>query len=186
MRLASLALDNGRLTDDLVTGVAIRGAILIDLALRSRLTETADAMEIDSTPSGFAPADELIAGGAPSVTDLLAHRPVDQHDLAAEHLRRGSWTLQLRFLTRRYVDHREQRTRRDEQILRSRPDREWTPPDAALAAIAGVLGLLLPGRTLPTDAVLEATGPVRGLVELVVEEVNRRVVHGRAVRWADA
>ena len=70
--------------------------------------------------------------------------------------------------------------------LTSRAGREWTPPNAALAAIAGVLGLLPTGRTLPTESLLEATGPVRGLVELVVDEVNQRVVHGRSVRWADA
>jgi hypothetical protein len=186
MRLACLALDKGRLTDDLVTALAVRGALLVDLALRGRLTETADAVEVDPKPSGFAPADKLVAGEAPSLTELLTRGPVDQYDLAAEHLRRGSWTLKRRLLLRRYVDHQEDRTRRDEQALKSRPAREWTPPDAALAAIAGVLGLLPTGRTLPTESLLKATGPVRGLVELVVGEVNQRVVHGRAVRWADA
>ena len=186
MRLACLALDKGRLTDDRVTPLAIRGALLVDLTLRGRLTETADAVEVDPRPSGFASADKLVAGGAPSLTELITHGPVDQYDLAAEHLRRGSSTLKRRSLFRRYIDHQEERTRRGEQAVKSRSAREWTPPDAALTAIAGVLGLLPTGRTLSTESLLEATGPVRGLVELVVEEVNRRVVHGRAVRWADA
>ena len=55
MRLACLALDEGRLTDDLVTALAVRGAVLVDLALRGGLTETADAVEVDPEPSGFAP-----------------------------------------------------------------------------------------------------------------------------------
>lgn len=186
MRLACLALDKGRLTNDLVTALAVRGGLLVDLALRGRLTETADAVEIDPKPSGFPPADKLIAAWAPSLTELLTEGPVDQYDLAAEHLRRGSWTLKQRLFLRRYVDHQEDRTRQDEWVTKSRSERDWTPPDAALAAIAGVLGLLPTGRTLPTEALLKGTGPVRGLVELVVDEVNRRVVHGRAVRWADA
>ncbi|WP_139306693.1 hypothetical protein [Modestobacter sp. DSM 44400] len=90
MRLACLALDKGRLTDDLVTALAVRGALLVDLTLGGRVTETADAVEFDVGPSGFAPADQLLAGGAPSLSELLGRGPVDQHDLAAEHLRRGS------------------------------------------------------------------------------------------------
>ncbi|MGY1692455.1 hypothetical protein [Geodermatophilus sp. SYSU D01105] len=155
MRLACLALDRGRLTDDLVTPLAVRGALLVDLALRGRVAETAEAVEIDPLPSGFAPADRLLAGGGKSLAELLTSGPVD-------------------------------RTRADEQAMRSGPGREWTPTDAALTAIAGVLGLLPTGRTLPTEPLLAATGPARGIVELVVEEVDRRVVHGRAVRWADA
>jgi hypothetical protein len=186
MRLACLALDKGRLTDDLVTALAVRGALLVDLTLRGRVTETADAVEVDFEPSGFAPADRLLAGGAPSLIQMLTAGPVDQYDMAAEHLRRGSWSLERRFLGRRYIDHRADRTGEDEQALKSRPGRGWTPTDAALTAIAGVLGLLPTGRTLPTDSLLEATGPARGIVEMVVDEVNRRVVHGRAVRWADA
>lgn len=98
MRLGCLALDKGRLTDDLVTALAVRGALLVDLALRGRLTETADAVAVDPKPSGFAPADKLVAGEAPTLTELLTRGPVDQYDLAAEHLRRGSWTLKRRLL----------------------------------------------------------------------------------------
>ncbi len=52
IRLACLALDRGRLTDDLVTGLAVRGAILVDLVLRGRITGTADAVEVDQPASG--------------------------------------------------------------------------------------------------------------------------------------
>src|SRR3712207_8941143 len=91
MRLAALALDRGRLTDDLVTALAVRGTLLVDLALRGRVRETEDAVEFDDPPTGFAPADWLLGQGAESLTALLRRGPVDQRDLAAEHVRRGSW-----------------------------------------------------------------------------------------------
>jgi hypothetical protein len=186
MRLACLALHKGRLTDDLVTALAVRGALLVDLTLRGWVTETADAVEFEVRPSDFLPADQLLVTGAPSLTQLLRRGSVDQEDLAAEHLRRGSWTRRRRFLGSRYVDHQAARTSQDEQSMKSRADRDWTPTDAALTAIAGILGLLPTGRTLPTETLLNATGPARALVELVVEEINQRIVLGRAVRWADA
>jgi hypothetical protein len=189
MRLACLALDRGRLTDDLVTALAVRGTLLVDLALRGRVRETEDAVEFDDGPTGFAPADRLLADGAPSLTELLRRGRVDQEDLAAEHLRRGSWTLRRRWPGTRYADTRADRTTADEQAMESPPDRAWTPEDAALAAVAGTLGLLATPRTLPTEELLEQTGPVRRLVELVVEEVDRAISRGRfmkgAVTWAD-
>ncbi len=170
------------MTDDLVTALAVRGALLVDLALRSRIVETADAVEFDSGPSGFPPADRLLAAGTPSLTDLLRRGTVDQEDLAVEHLRHGSWTATRRWLQLRYVDHRPERTRSDEQSVASPASREWTPPDAAVAAIGGTLGLLATPRSLPTEELLAATGPVRWLVELVVEEVDRALARGRALR----
>ncbi len=110
MRLAALALDRGRLTDDLVTALAVRGTLLVDLALRGRVRETEDAVEFDDPPTGFAPADRLLAQGAALLTDLLRRGPVDQEDLAAEHLRRGSWTVRRRLLGTRYIDCRADRT----------------------------------------------------------------------------
>ena len=189
MRLACLALDRGRLTDDLVTALAVRGALLVDLALRGRLQETDDHIEVDTGPTGFPPADRLIAGGAASLSELLRRGQVDQHDLAAEHLRRGSWTRRRRWLMERYVDRRAERTRADEDALSAPPDDGWTPVDAALIAIAGALGLLAGPRTLPPEELLVETGPVRWLVDLVVEEVDRAIIRGQsmqaAVTWAD-
>ncbi|MBM7804947.1 hypothetical protein JOD57_000784 [Geodermatophilus bullaregiensis] len=183
MRLACLALDRGRLTDDLVTALAVRGALLVDLGLRGRVSDTDDAVEVDDAPTGFPPADRLLAGWAPSLTELLRHGAVDQQDLAAEHLRRGSWVLRRRWPGRRYDDHRAERTAADERALEL-PDRDWTPADAALAAIAGTLGLLGTPREWPAEELLARTGPVRWLVDLVVEEVDRAVTRGQAMRGA--
>jgi hypothetical protein len=184
MRLACLALHKGRLTDDLVTALAVRGALLTDLTLQGRLIETVDAVEFDQRPTGFAPADRLIASGASSVVELLRTGRVNQDDLAIEHLRRGTWTRRHRFLPRRYIDHRADRTELDEHGWNADKRREGTATDAALIAIGGILGLLANRRSLPTEELLSATGQARGLVELTVGEVNQRMVQGRAVFWA--
>lgn len=184
MRLAALALDRGRLTDDLVTALAVRGTLLVDLALRDRVRDTADAVEFDDPPTGFAPADRLLAQGAVSLTDLLRHGPVDQGDLAAEHLRRGSWTTRRRLLGTRYADHRADRTTADEQLLEAPRTEPWTTEDAALAAVAGTLGLLDSPRDRADGELLAHTEPVRWLVELVVEEVDRAITRGRFLRGA--
>lgn len=183
MRLAALALDGGRLTDDLVTALAVRGTLLVDLALRGRVRETEDAVEFDDPPTGFSPADRLLAESA-SLTDLLRGGGVDQQDLAAEHLRRGSWTARRRLLGTRYVDHRADRTQADEQALEEPTREEWTPQDASLAAIAGTLGLLATPRERAGEGLLAHTEPVRWLVDLVVEEVDRAITRGRFMRGA--
>ena len=183
MRLAALALDGGRLTDDLVTALAVRGSLLVDLALRGRVRETEDAVEFDDPPSGFPPADRLLAESA-SLTDLLRGGEVDQQDLAAEHLRRGSWTARRRLLGTRYVDHRADRTQADEQALEEPAREERTPQDASLAAIAGTLGLLATPRERAGEGLLAHTEPVRWLVDLVVEEVDRAITRGRFMRGA--
>jgi len=183
MRLAALALDRGRLTDDLVTALAVRGTLLVDLALRGRVRETEDAVEFDDPPTGFPPADRLLAESA-SLTDLLRGGSVDQQDLAAEHLRRGSWTARRRLLGTRYVDHRADRTQADEQALEEPTREEWTPQDASLAAIAGTLGLLATPRERAGEGLLAHTEPVRWLVDLVVEEVDRAITRGRFMSGA--
>lgn len=189
MRLAALALDRGRLTDDLVTALAVRGSLLVDLALRGQVRDTADAVESDDPPTGFPPADRLLADGAASLTDLLRSGPVDQQDLAAEHLRRGSWTARRRLLGTRYDDHRAERTRADEQLLEDPVREEWAPQDASLAAIAGTLGLLDAPRERAPEELLGHTEPVRWLVDVVVDEVHRMITRGRfmsgAVGFAD-
>jgi hypothetical protein len=184
MRLAALALDKGRLTDDLVTALAVRGTLLVDLALRGRVRETEEAVEFDDPPTGFAPADRLLADGAASLTDLLRRGPVDQEDLAAEHLRRGSWTRRRRLLGTRYVDHRADRTAADERALEEPRRPEWAPQDAALAAVGSTLGLLATPRERAGEELLARTEPVRWLVDLVVEEVDRAITRGRFMRGA--
>lgn len=184
LRLASLALDRGRLADDSATGLAVRGALLIDLALRGRIIESKDEIQFDTGPTGFAPADRLVAKGAPSLSELLHKGAVDQKDLATEHLRRGSWSLRRRWLGQRYIDHRADQTSTDEQALESTLCKDWTAADAALAALGSVLGLLSSPRSLPTEELLALTGSARWLVEVVVAEINQSIVSGRSMEGA--
>ena len=133
MRLAALALDRGRLTDDLGTALAVRGTLLVDLALRGRVRDTEEAVEFDDPPTGFPPADRLLAEGAESLTDLLRRGPVDQRDLAA---------------------------------------------------VGTTLGLLAMPRERAGEELLAHIEPVRWLVDLVVEEVDRAITRGRFMRGA--
>ncbi|MPQ98663.1 hypothetical protein GB931_12170 [Modestobacter sp. I12A-02628] len=173
LRLTSLALGaTGRLSDDLVLGIAVRGALLLDVALRRPTAVRGDVAGDDVRPTGFPPADRLLhAPGRPLVT-LLRRGRVDQFDLAAEHVRRGSWTRTGSRLRPRYRDETVERTQRD-AATSWHPG--WGPADAALAACAGELGVLDAGRTRPSHELLRATATLRPLVELVVRHVRDNV-----------
>ena len=172
----SLTLDDsGRLSDDLVLGVAVRGALLVDLALRYPTAVACDGLLENVQPTGFAPADRLLSEPRQSPVALLRGGRTDQTDLAAEHVRQGSWTRRGGWLRRRYRDQMVERTQQDGLAMASVPDRRWEPADAALAAIAGELGALKTGRARPTDKLLQATGTARPLVELVVQHIGDNI-----------
>ena len=176
LRLVSLALRGfGRLSDDHVLGVAVRGAVLIDLGLRYPAVVSSDAFGADLRPTGFPPADRLLSQPGQTPTSLLQRSRVDQTDLAAEHVRLGSWTQRGSWLRRRYRDQLPERTRADASAMTSPADRRWQPADAALAAVASALGVLGTRRATPTDALLQATGTARPLVELVVQHIGDNI-----------
>jgi hypothetical protein len=94
MRLVALARDGrGRLPGNLVVATAVRGTLLIDLALRDQINDAGEAIEVDPQPTGFQPADRLLAAPMESLGDLVRHGPGDQGDLAEEQVRRGTWSL---------------------------------------------------------------------------------------------
>ena len=84
----------------------------------------------------------------------------------------------------RYDDSRADRTAADERALEEPQRSGWTPEDAALAAVAGTLGLLATPRERAGEELLAHTGPVRWLVDLVVEEVDRAITRGRSMQGA--
>ncbi len=92
--------------------------------------------------------------------------------------------MRRRLLGTRYVDCRADRTAADEQALEEPRRQEWTPEDAALAAVAGTLGLLATPQERAGEELLAHTGPVRWLVDLVVDEVDRAITRGRFMRGA--
>jgi len=62
VRLAAICLtDDGRLRQFDIWDTAARGALLVDLTRAGRLVDEADSIAIDVTPTGFAPADRLLA-----------------------------------------------------------------------------------------------------------------------------
>lgn len=176
LRLTSLALaDSGRLSDDLVLGVAVRGALLVDVALRYPDALDVDAFHEDVRPTGFPPADRLLHEPGQSPVILLRRGRIDQADLAAEHVAQGSWTQRGSVLRRRYSDQLTERTQRDASALASSSDRRWQPADAALIAIAGELGVLTTGRARPTGELLRATETARPLVQLIVQHIGDNI-----------
>ena len=176
LRLTSLALDgSGRLSDDVVLGVAVRGAVLVDLVLRHPALGSVDAVREDVGPTGFPPADRLLSSPRQSAVGFLRRGPVDQADLAAEHVRRGSWLQIGSRLRPRYRDQLGDRTARDALLMAPSSDRCWTPTDAALAAIAGALGVLRSGRATPADELLLETRTARPLIGLVVQHIDDNI-----------
>jgi hypothetical protein len=176
MRLASLALDgSGRLSDDVVLGVAVRGALLVDLVLRYPTAVGVDAFGEDVRPTGFPPVDRLLSRPGQSPVTLLHRSRVNQTDLAREHVRQGSWIRSGSWLRRRYRDQMAERTQRDALAMTASSDRRWEPADAALTALAGELGVLKTGRATPNDELLRATRTARPLVELVVQHISDNI-----------
>jgi hypothetical protein len=175
LRLTSLALDgSGRLSDDVVLGVAVRGALLVDLVLRHPAAMSGNGVgEVGST--GFPPADRLLSTPGQSAVSFLRRGLVDQADLAAEHVRRGSWSDSGSRLRPRYRDQLVERTKRDALLMAPSSAQHRTPADAALAAIAGALGVLRTGRTRPTDELLVETRTARPLIKLVVQHIDDNI-----------
>lgn len=82
----------------------IRAAVLADLALGGALADAGDGLEVDTTPTGFVPADHLLQGvlADPSrpLGWWLLHAPVSLRDIAQVLIRDGYW--QRRGPARRY------------------------------------------------------------------------------------
>lgn len=185
VRLSAFCLDDdsGRLPAYDLWDVAIRGALLVDLALAGRVVQEEDSVVIDATPTGFAPADRLLAPIA-----VEPERPldwwmdrgvVDLADVVRDNLRSGRWTARWTVLGRRYRV-RDQEAREADIVTTHRPTADWTPATAALAAIGDSSGIsdMCPGE--PAEGLLERTGPVRWLCEAVVDHLQ--AVHRRN-RW---
>ncbi|GAA3169921.1 hypothetical protein GCM10010531_23830 [Blastococcus jejuensis] len=182
IRVAALCLgQNGRLSDRLVCGPAVRGALLLDLALSARVEQTEDSILVDPTPTGFAPADRLLAaiGIEPerSLDGWLDERRIGLRDVADGAVRAGRWSQGRGALGlgRRYVDGDVARTLAD---LARDPDGEpagWTPEDAGVTAIAAVAGLRdreLGYAESLAPAVLAATGSAAWLCTAIVDHLR--------------
>jgi hypothetical protein len=181
VRIASLCLGgNGRLSEMLLCGTAVRGGLLLDLALAGRVESAEDSVVIDPTPTGFEPADRLLAAIAiepeRSLDGWLDEKRIGLRDVAAANVTSGRWERRSGPLGfgRRYTDLRPEESDRDRE---RRPDDEvpaWSPADSCVAAVAAAAGLQdleawAPGRR--PDELLAATGPVAWLAGAVVDHV---------------
>jgi hypothetical protein len=181
VRISALCLTpNGRLSGRLLASDAVRGALLLDLALSGRLTSTDDSIVVDPTPTGFDPADRLLAAitAEPerSLDGWLSERRIGLRDVAEANVAAGRWQRRpgLLVLRRRYLDLRADQTGRDQ----ARDPSDWpadaTAADGCVTAVAGASGLL--ARHLvaeaPSPAVLASAGPVAWLCTAVTDHLE--------------
>ena len=178
LRLAFDA-DSGQLKHSGVLAEAMRGALLIDLARVGRLSENGPGAQVDTTPSGFGLADELIQGVVDHPTrDLRVwmQRGVPHlHQFIAELLADGFWTVQRHDLVfTHYIDSNAARYGQlfDEIAAIVRGQKQ--PADerqAALAALATVTSLVDPGPHLqrPSEQLLDACDELRWITTRVVD-----------------
>jgi hypothetical protein len=181
VRTAALCLDaRGRLSERLLCGTAVRGALLLDLALTARVESTEDSVVVDPTPTGFAPADRLLAAIAVeserSLDSWLDEKRIGLRDVADANVASGRWGSHRGplGLGRRFADLRPDATSRDLVRQPTGDAAEWSPADACVTAIACASGLLDRDEWLlerPPGEMMTAAGPVAWLCTAVVDHV---------------
>src|SRR4051794_27720102 len=140
-----LCLDRyGHLVDNDYLAMAVRGGLLVDLALAQRLTQADDSVELELTPTGWPPADRALDElEGRSLDWWLEHSAVRLADVATALVAEGTWTrlrprpLQVK---PRYAVAETKALAEDRKLL-ARPDRAMGPEDAAVVAIAAAAGL---------------------------------------------
>lgn len=163
-----------------ICGDAVRGGLLLDLALARRVESTDESIVVDPTPTGFGPADRLLAAIAVeperSLDGWLAERRLRPRDVADGAVLSGRWEVRAgRFgLGRRYADLRRDETVADLRRSSAAAEASGTPVDACVTAVAAAAGLLDRGGWFPerpADGVIAATGPVAWLCTAVVDHL---------------
>ncbi len=167
-RLAAICLDDeGRLADYDIWDTAARAALLVDLARAGRLADDTDTITVDPSPTGFPPADRLLAAMEVEPERPLTwwsdHGGVRLEDVAEGCVQAGRWTSQRRLLGRRYSVPTEQAFG-DWGLDERRP--EDMAPDTAAVAVLGMASGAWRRRPEPvSDRALAATGPLRWICE---------------------
>jgi hypothetical protein len=189
-RFAALCLDEkGRLSDSDYADLGVRGALLVDVALAGRLTQTDDSIDLDDTPLGQPLADRTLAElqmlDGRSLDWWLAHGVVRLGEVATELARAGLWDTLPRLLLHdlRYALRRPEERDRDAAVLAGR-EPPATPEDAAVTAIAAAAGLAGSRVSGPPDHLVERTGDVAWVCRLVTDFVSATRIEGTAVSRA--
>jgi hypothetical protein len=188
-RIAVLCLDDkGHLPDNVYLAMAVRGAVLVDLAVAGRLAQTEDSIELDATPLGRPVPDRALAEldvlDGRSLDWWLEHSHLGLPEVADEQVLAGSW-VRLRpsglRLRPRFEEHAGSRTR-DLALIEGDGGIDGQE-DAAVVLVATAVHL--GGRPGSTRAdVLPRTGSVRWVVELVVDFLDETRARGIAVSSA--
>jgi Golgi phosphoprotein 3 GPP34 len=180
-RVASLCLGaNGKLSVMLLCGTAVRGGLLLDLALAGRVESAEDSVVVDPAPTGFGPADRLLAAIAVeperSLDGWLDERRIGLRDVADANVASGRWARRPGpfGFGRRYADLQAAQTERDRGRSADDDTQPWSRVDACVTALATAAGLQdlevwAPGRR--RDDLLPETGPVAWLAAAVVDHV---------------
>ena len=157
VRVAALCLDaDGRPSGRRLIETALRGGLLLDLALAGRVESTEDSIVVDHTPTGFFPADRLLAAIAVeperSLDGWLDERRIGFRDVADAAVHAGRWRVTRRPFRpgRRYLDLAPEQTARDAEPNLTAPN-DLSPVDAAVAAVALGAELIRPPSAFPTD-----------------------------------
>jgi Golgi phosphoprotein 3 (GPP34) len=180
VRVAALCLDDrGRLPDRLLTGTAVRGGLLLDLALSGRVESSDDSITVDAAPTGFAPADRLLAAievePERSLDGWLEERRLRVREVAGAAVASGRWRVSTGpfGVGRSYTDLAAEATAADRARC---ADRAGPPPrspwDAAVTAVAVAAGLAgAEAAERPPAPLVAATGPAAWLCAAVVDHL---------------
>ena len=182
-RLARLSLTGtGRPAVQLLAADAVRCGLFLDLALGYRLTTTADGVDVDPTPTGFAPADGLLAAITTEPERPLEGWFGERHlslQQVIDALVVGGRLDERRTVLgrRRYVPRDPGDLARDKQLDAADAAGAWTPQDAGVAALGTVAHLIGRYRQLGYsvdqpdvhDALLQAAGPHEWLLRAGVD-----------------
>jgi hypothetical protein len=190
-RFAALCLDEkGHLSVSDYADLGLRGALLVDLVLAGRVTQTDESVDLDSAPLGDPLADralnELDVLGGRSLDWWLEHSAIDLGTAAADLVASGAWEqLPRQALHRgpRFAVRRPDQPAHDGAVL-SGLERPGSVEDAAVAAIAAAAGLAGARVSGPPEELLESTGSAAWACRLVTDFVSEARIEGTAVSRA--
>jgi hypothetical protein len=181
-RIAALCLDDdGVLRWDVYLGIAVRGGLLVDLALAGRLDQTEDSIELDAAPIGWPPADraleELDSLDGQSLDWWLWHSALGPEDVADALVEDGVWRevgRQAWPRKRAFSERDPGPGLRDIELLEGGSAVE-SVEDAAVLSLIDASGIPDLRDPVPANAdVLARAGSVGWVCELVIELIGRR------------
>jgi len=196
-RLCALSLDSeGRLTDADIASQATRAGLLVDLALSSTLTQSADAILIEDTTVDFPPAEAVRLGmeheDGRNLESWLGDRRIGAREVARALVDCGEWSASRTLFqkTRFSIGRPDQRTA---DLCRTvgQPVGDLSQADASVLAIAHTAGLTNDSRFQGSNAerspvpsaLVSATGTADWLIDLVVGHIAFVRQQGFLLRW---